>query len=145
MLSVATMVVPSAAMTRVTPFPSSRHHARSYGRSAALGGGRAWDGDKRGVNGGRAGLVVMARGKKEEPSKKTDNSKDAKGKNNKKNNNGKDQGKKGGKDAQQKNGTAVGTSALPSPGGVPLPALGGGLLLGFVILGKIFGGKGNRG
>lgn len=88
----------------------------------------------------------MARGKKEEPASDKSNRKDAKkGKEDKHDtvNKGKDQ-KKDGKE-REKNGTAVGTSALPTPGGVPLPALGGGLLLGLVILGKIMGGKGSRG
>lgn len=149
MLSASTPV-PSGAMIRVTAFPSSQH--RWCGSSSTLGGdsspgARAWIGGRGGggvAKGGRAsGLVVMARGKKEEPA---NNKKDAKkGKDNKNDNvnKGKDQ-KKDGKE-QQKNGTAVGTSALPSPGSVPLPALGGGLLLGLVILGKIMGGKGTRG
>ena len=121
------------------------------------GGGRAWIGGKgkgegSGVTSGRvggrrgSGIVVMARGKKEEPS--TDNRKGGNKKGGK-DNNSKDGGRKdqqsGKTSKSEKTGTAVGTSPLPSPGGLPLPALGGGLLVGLFILGKLMGGKGNRG
>eukprot|EP00740_Mantoniella_antarctica_P007169 CAMPEP_0181363504 /NCGR_PEP_ID=MMETSP1106-20121128/8783_1 /TAXON_ID=81844 /ORGANISM="Mantoniella antarctica, Strain SL-175" /LENGTH=239 /DNA_ID=CAMNT_0023477945 /DNA_START=209 /DNA_END=928 /DNA_ORIENTATION=- len=86
-----------------------------------------------------SGLRVMSRGKSQESStsKDTEGSRATqKGKEIKNSNSD-------GKD-QRKTGTAVATSP-PAAMPVPLPVLGGGILLALVILGKVIGGRGNKG